>query len=246
MTVHAALRKKRQKVIRLLNSFLEIIKYRAEVKRWEFINHLPPQDVPIEEPHHLLKIRGHKILIYGGDYQDYRLIRCALNVMTLETIKSLTMFSIMRNKESCDQHLATDKKIDAAAHCHPDTRTICFDYEYLRKSLIWHEAAHARTFNLPDEIITEWKRIAKNSYKKSNYDGKSFPRDGIITVYGAKDALEDIAIWVEYTYAYIAGIYMDFNGITKKDKRYMQKLKFLLKWKFITKRCFNKITPLLK
>ncbi len=248
MTVYDALRDGNAGARHLIDSFIEILKNIGEV-RCLLINKCLTNigSLPVEGPARTLAIDGTEILIYGANPKAILLLRKALHLLPPETRRSLTMILIISDPGVLSAHFNSDKSdVLHPAHCHPETRVICIDTKHLEARYVWHEAAHARTFNLPKELLDDWLGIADLTYGIDYYEGKKFPTCGLVTRYGATNALEDIATWVEYAYLHLGNKTKIFHKIEDPDPRFMQKLKFLLKWRFITRKCFKKLAPLLR
>ncbi len=124
---------------------------------------------------------------------------------------------------------------------------ICGTIEDFNVLLLWHELGHVHCRSLPSQAIAEWQTISGSfpyGYKKYAIDDKSFPRDGVMSGYGAFNEGEDIAEWVTRLYA---RTYLGMHiPIKSRDGRFILKLKWFLKWKFITQEEYNVLEPLLR
>jgi hypothetical protein len=157
-----------------------------------------------------------------------------------------------------DGHYADPEVKCVAAHCHAWNGNVCYRGQYAGDMAYhWHEVAHAYTDTLG---TADWERVAGSVYGKANGlyvqteaggfvwreedGGGSRPLHGILDPYGARNANEDIAVWVENCYLTLAGSYSDLDtlkqGITDLkyagkpvDPRYHQKLALLGKYGFL-------------
>ncbi len=137
------------------------------------------------------------------------------------------------------------------AHVHDDDQHMCILRSQLYQSTLWHEAGHAREFKLrkiSPLAAGEWRTLAGDVYGISRYpDRNAFPMNGLLTQYGAKNYMEDLAEWVESVYGYCYskdGLHLFVN--LRHDPRHIKKLDFLLKYHFIEQKEYDHVKPLFK
>jgi len=115
-----------------------------------------------------------------------------------------------------------------SGHCEWMGRTICIHPCYLDDETVWHEIAHAFFYALPAYKRADWEAISKPAY-----GGRSgmFPRNGIITNYGATNYYENFAEWVAWALERCTSggraWDVDVNLINKRDVRFLRSLQFL-------------------
>ncbi len=114
-----------------------------------------------------------------------------------------------------------------------------------------HELAHLAHYNSPKKFDEELDHIFGNTYKKglkkenrrSLWNDNSFePRDGFVKPYGATNASENVATYVEK--AYDPSFWED-ERLQQSDK-YLQTLSLLQKYNFISPKQFEEIKETLE
>ncbi|TSC89825.1 MAG: hypothetical protein G01um10143_315 [Parcubacteria group bacterium Gr01-1014_3] len=126
-----------------------------------------------------------------------------------------------------------------AGHCH-HTRDICILSGHL--IAIWHEAGHAYHFYLrmiKSPFDREWNELSKGLYDPNRYSGDpTYPKDGILSGYGSRTQMEDVAVYVEMIYHRLRMPATDDMPLFsrpefKKDFRFRAKVNLLRKYGFI-------------
>lgn len=212
--------------------------------------------IPTPSPQNVISLPGSETTVYGltKDEPAFEYLAEALSRVPVPVRNCIVFFSI--HPDNSKKHFETEP-----AHCHSHAKKICIlknDLRLYSDSLecIWHEIAHAYFASLPTSALDEWKKIAGDVYGRP-YDPlmdffKDFPQKGCLTLYSLTDYGEDLAEFNKAVYAYVY-LYKKhrfvgtnyFRGEFEKDPRYLQKLKFLLKWGFITQEHYDLIEPLL-
>ena len=116
-----------------------------------------------------------------------------------------------------------EKNLNGHAHTlnRKQKNNICLTKEYLRKEIIFHEAAHVRFNGLNEsksDFSKKWGEIADFKYGKENMktynlnskvnpnkfkyvlwrdDKTTIPKNGLLTPYSAKSISEDVAVFIE-------------------------------------------------
>ena len=213
--------------------------------------------VPQPEPRSILSLPHSEIPVYGVGAKEpaFEYLKDALSPMPAPVRNSVVLFSIQDGNPS--GHFENEP-----AHCHSHSRKICilknqFGNYVNALDCVWHETAHAYFHTPPSSATDEWKEIAGPVYGRP-YDPlmdffKDFAKDGCLTLYSLTEYGEDIAEFTRVSYGYVF-LYKkhgfsganDFRGEFKKDDRYIRKLKYLLKWGFITQEMYDVISPLLQ
>ena len=205
-----------------------------------------------EPPRHIFSNKHGTIVVHGASREERRLIFGALKVVTPQIQKAIDSISILSSGDSTRGHLKcldNDPANPIVAHCHSSKPScICVERPYLDKGFIWHEAAHALTFNLDQSFLESWRAIAGDVYGKNRYPPEqAFPDFGVLTRYGSRDELEDIAEWVELIY--MAAVESDAKVFKKvaaqKDPRYLRKLLSLYIHDFFVIKILHQIKPLI-
>ncbi|MDO8584648.1 MAG: hypothetical protein Q7R85_00820 [bacterium] len=161
-----------------------------------------------------------------GTPAERSLVVAAIHRMSPQAQATVTTIRITSD---CPSY-AKDKygNVLEAGHCRWWTRFICVYPDYLDKWTVWHEAAHAFFYALPAWKRADWGSISKEAYGDRS---GSFPRDGIITDYGATDYYENFAEWVAWALERCSfggrAWYVDTNLVDKHDARYLRSLQFL-------------------
>ena len=118
-------------------------------------------------------------------------------------------------------------------------------------STVAHELAHLAHFDAPKEFNEELERIFGSSYGKgikkveNDYrweDGSWEPWNGFVDPYGATNAHENVATYVEKTYEHY---FWGYERLQESDK-YLQTLALLQKYNFISLRQFEEIKEALE
>ena len=120
-----------------------------------------------------------------------------------------------------------------------------------RRKVLWHEAAQAYVFCALDreKFLSGWIEIAGNVYDSEDEKYENQPmREGMVTSYSRRNAVEDVAEWVQECYAYLYFSDGSKSLLTqidlKSDPRYRQKLDYLYQHGFFTKQDYEKLLPL--
>ncbi len=174
--------------------------------------------------------------VYGMDERERSIFQSAISQLEPEVQKSVKTAVVLSAIDDYFQH-GTGM---SPGHCHPKTGDICQKRDYDDPMIIWwHEATHAWRARLPSSANDEWEKIAGpvyvNSYGRDRTTEPDYPKDAILREHGSSNHDEDMAIYMEAIYAYV---YLDinkFSGVDWKDKRYIQKIRFLYKWGGISK-----------
>lgn len=144
-------------------------------------------------------------------------------------------------------NVGRDDKVVAHAHNACGGPAICGISERFNVLLLWHELAHTHCRYLPKRAFDEWRAISgafPYGYRKYGINDKSFPRDGVMSGYGGFTIDEDIAEWATRIYA---RLYLGYPiSIRQRDDRFLLKLQWFLKWKFITQDEYNVLEPSLR
>jgi hypothetical protein len=135
-------------------------------------------------------------------------------------------------------------------HCY-NNGNICFYTLRLYRGGVFHEASHAYDVWLEYkgyDIHGPWKKAAGDVYGRDRYaPDTTFPQAGILTSYGATDEDEDRADWIKAIYCYLADLESPLKRIRdKSDSRYLQKLRLLRDFQYISEAAYNQILPLLE
>lgn len=195
-------------------------------------------------------VSDYNVRVYG-DLADWQLVCMgwALNCPRPEVVRPKT---VRLFPEESYVSLAAFPKIGrnkVVAHTHGALggAVICGISEDFNVLLLWHELGHVHCRSLPAEAMAEWWAISgafPYGYRKYAIDDRSFPRDGVMSGYGGFTIDEDIAEWVTRLYA---RLYLGYPiSIRQRDDRFLLKLQWFLKWKFITQNEYNLLEPLLK
>ena len=166
-----------------------------------------------------------------------------IGVLPKLVIGSIHFINIVSNAE----HYQSNRMW--AGHCYPNG-VICIKLRYITDSeTLWHEIAHAYTFELMGynsiNLEKEWKAAAGKVYFGDDESPWEYPKNGLMTGYGRTDWMEDIAEYTCEFYLAITGHPSAFTRLTKEmrleDKRYEEKLKLLLKYNFFTQSDYQKL-----
>lgn len=196
-----------------------------------------------------VKVRPKAVKIQGEDVtaEQKKSINFALNQLPEDFKNSLNIIDIVKDHKHFVYFYEGTKRyaIGHANFDHPDK--VCLRYDSVDSPLVWHEIAHVYTY-ASYSFERKWERLAGDVYDE-NWEDYSWemPSDGLLTSYGRKDHMEDIAEWVEscYIYLYQDKNYWIFqNSNLKKDKRYMKKLVLLQKYGFVSYSDYKKLKPL--
>lgn len=147
----------------------------------------------------------------------------------------------IRINDDCSEY-----KPDYPAHCHADTRKICVRRAWVRDCIVWHEGGHALMLKRYREELRLFAAISVDAY--GNMDG-DFPRDGILTSYGAKNAWEDFAEWFEWAMCYLyhtptGSTSVDLTLVDAADPKYLLHLEILRDWGGISPEQYTELEPL--
>ncbi len=135
---------------------------------------------------------------------------------------------------------------EESAHCHWWTRIICVHPADCDNPVVWHESGHALFFAIPAYMRADWEAISRDAY--GDRSGQ-FPRNGILTEYGAKDYYEGFAEWVCWTRCYLTrttspDCVVHLRYVDRQDARYIRSLRFLRDAGAITPEEYDKLEPL--
>lgn len=203
---------------------------------------------PRPDPHRVIKCKDHTVGTYGANPVQHAAIMLAVIRMTPE-LRACTDFVSMADQD----HMRTDdfKGEPAGGHTHPKTDSICVNNVYAGASpelamCVWHENAHMRTYELRRKDLGEWEDIAEDVYTedfdKRWDDSEHYPRNGVLTSYGATNSYEDIAEYVEHVLGYLVFYRANAPWISPfgmsnprhKDPRIGKKLAWLHKHGFLS------------
>lgn len=206
---------------------------------------------------------NHNLEIVGSNVtqEQIGLITKALACLPTPFYKSVTKIHLRDDLEHFKYLYGDQERIAAGHHClHEDKGKICIRSRYLNFIMIWHEAAHVYTRALENSnsFVYEWVRIAGDVYTNFYKDYYGDPlSDGLLTQYGRKNYLEDVAEWVEECYVYLrvdsqSSTFSPEGGSSsggqnknfKTDKRYRKKLACLRKYGFFSEPDYQKLKPL--
>lgn len=209
--------------------------------------YLPPKKSAKRQPRIEIVAGAARIPLMNADESEAEIIRSALNhsaPLLQGAITSITIYTSTPDKmpewAAADCNGKGEMRI-LANHIYPQT--------------IWHEAQHALDFKMlaPKKLRDdeEWISISgKKAYDEINQirESSDYPREGILSIYGATNCAEDKAVWVEciYGYCFTSSKVNPFYGIDRSDERYLKKLDLLLRRGSITEKMYKKIAPLLK
>ncbi|MDO8584651.1 MAG: hypothetical protein Q7R85_00835 [bacterium] len=184
------------------------------------------------------------IPVSGGISGDRESVRNALALLEEKPQNAVVSVTI---NDTCEAYDPKDEDGDwqESAHCHL-TRNVCIHTDYVYDRVVWHEAGHALLMSRSWRENNKWAVVSKNAY--GNMEGE-FPRDGILTSYGATNAHEDFAEWVEFVMCYqhrtpTGRTSVNLKKIDKSDTRYIRHLKLLRKFGVITPEEYTKLAPL--
>ncbi|GEM_PF-2047406 len=177
----------------------------------------------------------------SGDREDIRNALALLEENPRDAVRSVTI------NDTCPVYKPKDEwgEWRESAHCHW-TRDVCIHTIYVYDSVVWHESGHALLMSRSWEENSKWAAVSNGVY--GNKDG-NFPRDGVLTSYGATNAHEDFAEWVAfvmwYQYRTPTGLTkVNLKKIDKSDERYIRHLKLLRDFGAITPEEYDKLAPL--
>lgn len=180
-----------------------------------------------------------KCVFEGVSASEERQIRNALAVLPRDVQQSI-------NKIVLHDTRTSDFGNDLIGYCTNtmDHIEIHVLRDRLDDAVIWHEAAHAYDYILGMDDDAQWLQIVGDGL--GHTDGRLYPSKGVLKRYGAKNWLEDKAVWVEYIYCLHYGQNHPFNNISDiNDGRYIEKAKLLLKQGFINKESYEKVMGIL-
>lgn len=154
--------------------------------------------------------------------EDVKSIDKILSVLPAEMIHSVRSFSL-RDFQHFD---------DEIAHCMWNCHICVNGFSFSSAYTVWHEVGHAYTFYLnykTPKFRDKWKEIG----------------GGILTSYGKTNYKEDVAEWVMEVYAFLTGRFSVITSLKLAGEffkePYLQKLRLLKKFGFITKENYLKI-----
>jgi len=182
--------------------------------------------------------------VSGGTSGDRDSIRNAMALLEEKPRDAVVSVTI---NDDCPGYKPKDEwgEWRESGHCHW-TRDICIHTIYVYDSVVWHESGHALLMSQSWDEYSRWLAVSNDSYgnKKGN-----FPRDGILTSYGATNAHEDFAEWVAFVMWYqyrtpTGRTAVDLKKVDKSDKRYIRHLKLLRDFGAITPEEYDKLAPL--
>lgn len=134
-------------------------------------------------------------------------------------------------------------------HCHW-TRDICIRPSHVLDEAVWHECAHACFMSHAVHEQLQWATVSPAGVY-GNYEGREdeFPRDGILTAYGATNTHEDFAEWVRWAMCYLyhtptGRTFVNLRRVNAADPSYAQKLRLLRDWGIITPTQYAQLEPL--
>lgn len=209
--------------------------------------YLPPKKSAKRQPRIEINAPAARIPLINANEIDADIVQYALAHTSAPLQKAITSIEICVSRP--------DKMPKwAAADCDGDGK-IRILASCLYPQTIWHEAEHALDFKLmapkKSRDDEEWIAISgKKAYDEINQvrESSDYPREGILSLYGATNCAEDKAMWVECTYEYCftSSKICPFYGIDRSDERYLKKLDLLLRRGSITEEMYKKIAPLLQ
>ncbi len=181
---------------------------------------------------------------YGGSYEQRRRVRDAVHLM--EEPVQLAVRSIHVTND-CPNYKPPDEEGNPheAGHCEP-TRDICIRPAYARTPNVFHECGHALFMARSTDDRVRWTVVSIDAY--GHTDG-NFPRDGILTWYGATSPKEDFAEWVRWAMCYchhipVSALFVDVRVIDVFDPRYLAHLQLLREWGAISESQYEELEPL--
>jgi hypothetical protein len=217
---------------------------------------------PRPDPLRVIKCKDKTIATYGADARQHAAIMLAAIRMPPK-LRLCVDFISMADPD----HMRTDAFGGQPAGGHPHLRTnsICVNNYYYRGAspdlamCVWHEATHMSTYELRRKDIGEWEDIAEDVYTddfdKRWDDSEHYPRNGVLTSYGATNAWEDIAEYVEHALGYLVFYRANTPWVSPfgmsnpkhKDPRIAKKLAWLHKHGFLSQEDYLAImkSPLL-
>lgn len=194
------------------------------------------------------EISRHGIELHG-EFTESRRERLdkILDALPKNMIKAVNSISINDDSSHYDNYDSPCSSI--AGHCH-HSRDICIKSIFINTDLVvWHEVGHAYSFKLyysGSDFETQWEHIAGDVYTGKDGRGR-YPRDGVLSAYGARNIDEDIAVWTEFIYTEVADGGFKFWHRVKwnqargvPDRRYRLKLDLLYQYGFITEENYYK------
>lgn len=178
-----------------------------------------------------------RAIVHGGSSWERDDACDALGYLEAPVRLALTGISV---NDDCPEY-----KPDYPGHCHVDTRKICARRGWVQDHLVWHEAGHALFFSKSRD---EWVRAAVSIGCYGDTEGE-FPRNGILTSYGATNQYEDFAEWVEWAMCYLyhtptGSTNVDLSRVDASDPRYLAHLELLRDWGAINEAQYKQLEPL--
>lgn len=177
-------------------------------------------------------------IVRGGASWERDGVRDALGY--LESPVRLALVDIRINDE-CPEY-----KPAHGAHCHTKSRKICIRRGNIFDHTVWHESGHAFYWSRTDD---ERATAAVSIGCYGITDGE-FPRNGILTSYGATNQYEDFAEWFEWAMCYLyhtptGSTGVDLALVDASDPRYLEHLEILRDWGAINRAQYDELEPLL-
>jgi len=184
-------------------------------------------------------------VVSGGTAEQREQVRTALGFLEEPVQRAVHSVSIT---DGCPNYHPKDGNGDwqEAAHTHPGKRDICVHPVYVSKGNIWHEGGHALMMTRSTDEQVGFTAISVNAYGNAKGD---FPRDGILTWYGASNPWEDFAEWVRWAMCYLYNepmgpVFVDVRVIDVTDTRYLAHLQVLRDWGAINQAQYEQLEPL--
>ncbi|MDO8584649.1 MAG: hypothetical protein Q7R85_00825 [bacterium] len=183
--------------------------------------------------------------VYGGTRDQRERAREAMNWLEEPVQRAVRSIQITND---CPDYKPRDKDGNwrEAAHTHPGTRDICVRPSYVSHGNVWHESGHALMMTQSAEEQERLTRISMNAYGDMEGD---FPRNGILTWYGATNPWEDFAEWVRWAMCRLhdepmGSIFVDMRVIDVTDPSYLKHLEVLRDWGAISQAQYDELEPL--
>lgn len=184
-------------------------------------------------------------VVTGGTAAQRENVQIALGFLEEKVQRAVHSVSITN---SCPNYHPKDAdgNWQESAHTHPGTRDICIHPVYVSNGNVWHESGHALMMTRSTDDRVKFTAISLDAYGDMKGD---FPRNGILTWYGAKDPWEDFAEWLRWAMCYLYNepmgpVFADIRVVDVTDTRYLAHLQMLRDWGAISEAQYKQLEPL--
>lgn len=155
-----------------------------------------------------------------------------------DSVTSVTVLDAVNDSQAPPAGTCGDKPHDRGC--------VTIERASLDKETLWHESGHAYTLTLSDDFLYKWLEVPHAAYTYARWDyedSADYPRRGILKRYGTKNAMEDIAVWVEVCYAALYDGKSDVLSHLPDDASFRTRFDLLHEYGFLNDADYQALLP---